>query len=66
MSITDRVYTALVVKGESLTAKQIASRYKAGNPYNSIYELRNEGYRIRLVETKNAAGYTHKKYRYVG
>lgn len=65
-SVTDRVYNALVVKGEDLTAKQISSRYGAGNPYNAIYELRKEGFRIVLLELKNAAGYWIRKYRFVG
>lgn len=66
MSVTDRVYNALVVNGESLTAKQIASRYKVANPHNPVYELRNEGFRIRLLENTDSKGRVTRKYRYVG
>ena len=35
----DRVYDALIVKGEKLTAKQIAYRYNVANPYDTIYKV---------------------------
>lgn len=65
-SVTDRVYDALVLKGQDLTAKQIAARYGVDNPYNPIYELRNEGFRIRLLENTDTKGRVTRKYRYVG
>jgi hypothetical protein len=60
----DRVYEALVVNGEELTAKQIASRYNVANPHDAVYQLRMEGYSIycnRKVDTK---GRVTNKYRF--
>lgn len=39
--------------GQSLTAKQISSRFRVANPHHTIYVLRNEGYQISLVSGKN-------------
>jgi hypothetical protein len=61
MNKTQRVLNALA-NGEELTAKQIASRYKAANPADVIFRLRNQGYAIYLNERKNAKG-TVMKYR---
>ena len=64
ISATTRVYKALVLKGEQLTARQIAARYKLANPYDAIYTLRKEGYPIYLNERKNSKGEVTNKYRF--
>lgn len=63
-SATDRVYEALVIKGEQLTAKQIAARYNVANPYNTVYTLRMEGYPIYLNTHTDTKGRVTQKYRY--
>lgn len=63
-SATDRVYEALVVKGEELTAKQIAARYSVANPYNTVYTLRMEGFPIYLNQRTDSKGRVTQKYRY--
>lgn len=60
----DRVYEALVIKGEKLTAKQIAARYSVANPYNTIYTLRMEGYPIYLNPHKDSKGRVTQKYQF--
>lgn len=62
-SATDRVYESLVLKGEELTAKQIAARYNVANPYNTIYTLRMEGYPIYLNQRTDSKGRVTQKYR---
>ena len=64
LSKVDRVYIALVLQGQELTAKQIASRYKIANPHDAVYQLRMEGhsiYRNRKVDSKGRAT---NKYRF--
>lgn len=61
---TDRVYEALVLKGEELTAKQIAARYNVANPHNTVYTLRREGYPIYLNQHKDSKGRVTQKYRH--
>jgi len=58
----DRVYEALVIKREKLTAKQIATRYNVANPYDTVYTLREEGYPITLNEYTNSKGRVFQKY----
>ncbi len=58
----DRVYDALIVKGEKLTAKQIAYRYNVANPYDTIYKLRREGYPIYLNQHMDTNGRVTQKY----
>lgn len=58
----DRVYEALILNGEKLTAKQIASRYNVANPYDTVYTLREEGYPISLKEYTNSKGRVTQKY----
>lgn len=60
----DRVFEALVVNGEQLTAKQIANRYNVANPYDTVYTLRQEGYAIYLDQRTNSKGRTTNKYRH--
>jgi hypothetical protein len=60
----DRVYEALVVNGEQLTAKQIAARYNVANPYDAIYQLRMDGYPIYLNRHVDSKGRVTQKYRF--
>lgn len=60
----DRVYKALVLDGEQLTAKQIAARYSIANPYDAVYTLRMEGYPIYLNQHKDTKGRVTQKYRF--
>lgn len=59
----DRVFEALVNRGEELTAAQIKARYGAGNPHDLVYKIRQMGYAIYLNERKNSKGETVAKYR---
>lgn len=61
---TNRVFEALVLNGEELTAKQIASRYGVANPHDAIYNLRMEGYPIYLNSRKDSKGRVTQKYRF--
>ena len=61
---TNRVYEALVLKGEELTAKQISARYNVANPYDTIYTLRMEGYPIYLNQHTDSKGRVTQKYRF--
>ena len=49
----DKVFEALVVRGEELTAAQIKSRYGIANPHDAVYQIRQNGYAIYLNENKN-------------
>ena len=60
----DRVFEALVNRGEQLTAAQITSRYGISNPHDAVYQIRQMGYAIYLNESKNSKGETVAKYRY--
>jgi hypothetical protein len=60
----DRVFEALVVKGEQLTAKQISARYNVANPYDAVYQLRMEGYPIYLNRHVDTKGRVTHKYRF--
>ncbi len=63
-SAVDRVYEALVVRGEELTAKQIAARYNVANPYDTVYALRMEGWSIYLNQRTDSKGRVTHKYRF--
>jgi hypothetical protein len=60
----DRVYEALVVNGEQLTAKQIAARYNVANPHDAVYQLRMDGYSIYLNRHVDSKGRVTQKYRF--
>lgn len=62
MTQNERVFNALVVKGESLTAKQIGSRFRLANPYDAIYKLRRAGYNIDIRESVDTKGRVKTKY----
>lgn len=60
----DRVFKALVLNGEQLTAKQIAARYNVANPHDAVYQLRMEGYPIYLNRHVDTKGRVTQKYRF--
>lgn len=64
VSKVDRVFDALVLNGEKLTAKQIASRYSIANPHDAVYQIRMEGYPIYLNKHKNTKGRVTHKYQF--
>ena len=59
----EKVFTALVERGEELTAQQIKTRYGVANPHDAVYQIRQMGYAIYLNEKKNSKGETVSKYR---
>jgi hypothetical protein len=59
----DRVFEALVNRGEELTASQIKTRYGVANPHDAVYQIRQMGYAIYLNERKNSKGETVARYR---
>ena len=63
---TERAIDALVNKRQTLTAKQITSRFGAANPHGLVYNLRQKGYDVKLVTTKDSRGRETSKYTYVG
>ena len=58
----ERVLEALM-NGEELTAKQIASRFNAGNPRAVIQNIRFEGFPVYLNKRTNSKGQTKGFYR---
>jgi len=48
--------------GANLTSKQIRNRFRVANPYDLVYRLRNDGYRIDLEERVNSKGSTKNFY----
>lgn len=63
-SAVDRVYEALILRGEELTAKQISARYNVANPHDTVYTLRMEGYPIYLNQHTDSKGRVTQKYRH--
>jgi len=59
----EKVFTALVERGEELTASQITSRYGVANPHDAVYQIRRMGYAIYLNDRKNSKGEVTQKYR---
>ena len=59
-----KVYEALVVNGEELTAKQLAARYRIANPHDAVYQLRQEGFSIYCNEHADSKGRVTNKYRF--
>lgn len=59
----EKVFEALVNRGEELTAQQIKTRYGVANPHDAVYQIRQMGYAIYLNERKNSKGETVGKYR---
>jgi len=62
MSKKARVLEALK-NGETFTAKQIAARFSAKNPYEVVRSLREDGYAIYANERTNSKGATKTFYR---
>lgn len=62
MSKVQRVFEALA-GGEELTAKQIANRFQAGNPYEVVRQIRHKGYAVFCNPRTNRAGETKNFYR---
>lgn len=62
MTKTARALSAFL-NGDKLTAKQIASRFGAGNPHEIVRSLRSKGYAIYLNEHTNSKGHVTNKYR---
>jgi len=62
MTVINKVYEALVVRGEELTAKQIAARFGTAKPRQVIYQLRNEGNEITLNKSVDTKGRVKYKY----
>ncbi len=62
MSKIDRVLNALM-NGEELTAKQIRSRFSAGNPHEIVRQLRMKGFAIYSNARTNKKGTTRNFYR---
>jgi hypothetical protein len=64
LSKIDKVYKAIVLNGEELTAKQISARYNMANPHDAVYQLRMEGYPIYLNRHVDSKGRVTQKYRF--
>lgn len=62
MTIQSKVLNALT-SGQTLTAKQIKSRFGAGNPAAVIQALRFSGFPIYLNSHKDTKGRVTQKYR---
>jgi len=62
MTKTNKVLNAFL-DGETLTSKQIAARFGAGNPHEIIRTLRSEGYAIYLNKHTDTKGRVKMKYR---
>ena len=61
-TIQNKVLTALT-NGQTLTAKQISSRFGAGNPAAVIQALRFSGFPIYLNTHKDTKGRVTQQYR---
>jgi len=59
MSKAERVLNALL-NGQQLSTKQISTRYKAANPADVIYKIRNWGYDVSLNKQKTSSGTSFK------
>lgn len=60
------LFNAFLNRAETLSARQIAVRYRVSNPYDLIYRLRNEGLKIKTVKITNSRGKIVNRYSYVG
>lgn len=59
----DKVFEAIVNRGEQLTAAQIKARYNVANPHDAIYQIRHMGYAVYLNKRKDTSGRVTYKYR---
>jgi hypothetical protein len=62
MTKTDRVLSALT-EGQEMTAKQISSRFGAGNPYEIVRQLRLKGFAVYSNSRTNSKGETKNFFR---
>jgi hypothetical protein len=62
MTKTDRVLSALT-EGQEMTAKQIGSRFGAGNPYEIVRQLRLKGFAVYSNARTNSKGETKNFFR---
>ena len=62
MTKTDRVLSVLM-EGQEITAKQISSRFGAGNPYEIVRQLRLKGFAVYANSRTNSKGETKKFFR---
>jgi len=58
------LFRAFFDRGETLTARQIAARYRVSNPYDLIHRLRYEGLKILSLKTTNGRGKIVNRYYY--
>ena len=61
-SAKKKLERALIDNMESLTIKQIASRYNVSNPYDLIYQLKMDGYYIERYKNVDTNGRVTFKY----
>ena len=47
-----RAFNALVEKKQTLTSKQIATRFGVSNPHDLVYRLRQEGVKVNRTAIK--------------
>lgn len=64
MTKVDKVFNAIVLNGQQLTAKQISARFNVANPHDTVYTLRMEGFPIYLNKHKDSKGRVTHKYRH--
>ena len=61
MTATQKLIKTLA-KGQSLTAKQISSRFGLVNPYDAIAYIRRQGYSVKATPAKLYSGSVVNKY----
>jgi hypothetical protein len=60
----EKAFTALVLEGQELTAKQMAARFSVANPHDLVHRIRQEGFAIYLNKTVDSKGRVKMKYRH--
>ena len=58
------LFRAFFYRAETLSARQIAARYRVSNPYDLIYRLRNASLNIKTVKITNSRGKIVNRYYY--
>lgn len=61
MTATQKLIKTLA-KGQSLTARQIASRFGLVNPYDAIAYIRRQGYSVKATPARLYSGSVVNKY----
>jgi predicted transcriptional regulator len=54
---------AALKTGEAMTAKQMKARFRVGNPYEVVRQLREDGFAVYCNEKKNSKGEVKSFYR---